>query len=340
MGTGTCCALGSVQRWRCLGFSGRGRILVSAGSLAWLARLIYSSHVAFSSVDCRGADEFERLTTNLIGRRRAAMVVGACVAELAQTRKPVAADVIPPPGSGTCVGCLGVVDQLLSRCRGDLTGCVSSQDDRPEVFEAPWQLPLQLDRLKNDDPSEDVSRQMKQLQKAVAAAGGQNLQVGEDGRYLRAEFLVDLPFLGKDADDCEWYFTPRDTIVQFRAERRSGRADFGANRQRLEEIRQRLNWEILPVIRNRQRAFFFGESPLDKFGPALYDQLRPGAEPTPDEAETLSRQGKDAKAERAWALRDTFANDDLGYENANGVLDAASRDFLRALCDPKLQICE
>ena len=30
---------------------------------------------------------------------------------------------------------------MLYRCAGDLKGCVSSQDDRPEVFEAPWVLP-------------------------------------------------------------------------------------------------------------------------------------------------------------------------------------------------------
>ena len=41
--------------------------------------------------------------------------------------------------------------------------------------------------------------------------------------------------LGPDADDVEWYFTPDDLLVQFRAERRSGGADFGANRRRLED---------------------------------------------------------------------------------------------------------
>ena len=35
------------------------------------------------------------------------------------------------------------------------------------------------------------------------------------------------------------YFTPDDLIVQFRAERRSGAADFGLNRRRLEEMQSR-----------------------------------------------------------------------------------------------------
>ena len=45
---------------------------------------------------------------------------------------------------------------------------------------------------------------------------------------------MDVPLLGPDADDVEWYFTPEDLIVQFRAERRSGGPDFGRNRERLE----------------------------------------------------------------------------------------------------------
>eukprot|EP00434_Breviolum_minutum_P030645 symbB.v1.2.027099.t1/scaffold2757.1/size71457/2 len=66
-------------------------------------------------------------------------------------------------------------------------------------------------------------------------AGGNILSESDDHRYLRAEFLVEVPLLGEDADDVEWYFTPDDLIVQFRAERRSGNTDFGTNRQRLEE---------------------------------------------------------------------------------------------------------
>ena len=37
-----------------------------------------------------------------------------------------------------------------------------------------------------------------------------NVRIGEDGRYLRCEFPVDVPFVGKDVDDVEWYFTPGD----------------------------------------------------------------------------------------------------------------------------------
>jgi len=246
--------------------------------------------------------------------------------------REASAEVMPAPGEGGCVTCLGVVDQLLARCKGELKGCVASQDDRPEVFEAPWQLP--------DLSEPDVPTYMGQLKAAVANAGGRIYKVGEDGRYLRAEFSVNLPFVGPDIDDCEWYFTPGDTLVQFRAERRSGGSDFGENRRRLEALRKDLDWDNVPVLRNRQRALFFFESPFDSFGPALYDALSPGQEPSLDEAAVLSKQGKSPEKEAAWAVRDLLSNDDLGVENKDGVLDAATREFLRATCDPKLQICD
>lgn len=242
------------------------------------------------------------------------------------------------PPDGTCVGCLGVVDGLLYRCTGDLKGCVSSQDDRPEVFEPPWVLP-ELGRL-SDDSSINVGKYMKKLQQAVNKAGGSIIRTDDNGRYLRAEFRTELPFLGKDVDDCEWYFTPGDLTVQFRGERRSGGSDFGENRRRLDQLRQDLGWDVLPMVRNRQRALFFAESPLDRFGPALYDALRPDGEPTPYEASVLDLQGESIKSGKNMISNNPLATDDLGIENETGVLDKATRDFLRKTCDAKSQICE
>jgi hypothetical protein len=181
---------------------------------------------------------------------------------------------------------------------------------------------------------------MSQLQLAVRAEGGKVVSVGKDGRYVRAEFPIEIPILGKDIDDCEFYFTPKDVTVQFRSERRSGRPDFGENRRRLQRIREQLRWDLLPVLRNRQRALFFFESPLDNFGPALYDQLRPGQEPTPGEAEILARQGDNRRTNKKSIGSSPFRTDDLGVENEDGLLDKAARDWLRATCDPKQQICE
>lgn len=277
-------------------------------------------------------------------KRRAALAVAAGLWGPAAAASRGAAEVPAAPPNGGCVGCLGVIDGLLARCTGDLQGCVSSQDDRPQVFEAPWVLPeLQVAGRPKDVPAAgDVAGPMKLLQRAVLEAGGRVVSTGEGGRYLRTEFPVEVPFLGKDVDDCEWYFTPDDNAVQFRAERRTGRPDFGENRRRLEQVRQILGWDVLPVLRNRQRALFFAESPLDSFGPALYDALRPGEELTPYEAGVLARQGERLKAGRSRGQLAGFplASDDLGRENEDGILDAATRDFLRTTCDPKTQICE
>lgn len=37
--------------------------------------------------------------------------------------------------------------------------------------------------------------------------------------------------------------------------------------QVLEDLRMQLGWEAVPILRNRQRLLFFGESPFDSFGP-------------------------------------------------------------------------
>ncbi|CAK9069798.1 Hypothetical protein SCF082_LOCUS34868, partial [Durusdinium trenchii] len=256
--------------------------------------------------------------------RRALPSLLGCLAGLPRPEVEVFA-LAPPPEEGSCITCLGVMDDLLARCRGgvsgSLSGCVASQDDRPEVFEPPWQLPEP-----RGGEQVDIQPLASKLRRAVMEAGGNILSESDDHRYLRAEFVVDVPLLGQDADDVEWYFTPDDLIVQFRAERRSGAADFGLNRRRLEEIRQALGWDLVPVVRNRQRALFFGESPFDNFGPALYDALRPGQEPTPGEAQ---------------GLMNLFArDDDLGAENAVPGLDEATRSYLRKKCDGKSQICE
>ena len=77
----------------------------------------------------------------------------------------------------------------------------------------------------------------------------------------------------------EFYFTPDDTTIQFRVG--SLNANTGAsstlvsmstlssmkNLERCEAIRKQLGYLKLPVLRNRKRSFFFGESDFDTFGP-------------------------------------------------------------------------
>ena len=75
--------------------------------------------------------------------------------------------------------------------------------------------------------------------------------------------------------DVEWVFPEDDAIADARALSRRGapggrvgRALARAQGERLlEALRLDLGWAKVPIIRNRQRALGFVESPLDRFGP-------------------------------------------------------------------------
>ena len=47
--------------------------------------------------------------------------------------------------------------------------------------------------------------------------------------------------------------------------------DFNTNADRFEKIRRGLGWEAVAVLRNRKKAFFFGRSDMDSFGPTTYN---------------------------------------------------------------------
>lgn len=114
---------------------------------------------------------------------------------------------------------------------------------------------------------------MKKLRTYVEGMPGVEVITAEDG-YLYVTFSEGN---GAVVDDTEFYFTPSDAIIQFRSARREGKGDRGANLKRMEKIRIALGFEKVPVLRNRRRALFFMESPLDQFGPT-YGQDAPGPE--------------------------------------------------------------
>jgi len=149
-------------------------------------------------------------------------------------------------------------DGLFPDCPADGGACISSQDDRPAVWDNPW---IAEGALKDD---------FEALRRIVERLGGR-VTASDNERYLRTEFEEKGALGGVAVDDVEFFFTPGDVLVQFRAERRGGAADFGANRKRLEKARIALGWEKVPVLRNRRRALVVVESPLDSFGPATYD---------------------------------------------------------------------
>lgn len=135
---------------------------------------------------------------------------------------------------------------------------MSSQDDRPQVWDNPWDT--------DDEPVKAMARLRKVIESEL-----NGIIVEADDRYLRAAFTTE-GIGGIVFDDVEFYFPADDRLIQFYALRRGGfPTDFGANRQRLEQARIALGYEKVPVLRNRKLALFFGESPFDSFGPATYD---------------------------------------------------------------------
>lgn len=113
--------------------------------------------------------------------------------------------------------------------------------------------------------------------------------VFQQGRYTRVMF-----FDASSSSVGEFYFTPNDTTVQFRiatvASSSSQRLYTKSynNLRRAENIRQQLGYLKLPVLRNRKRTLFFGESELDTFGPGSA-ALGPPAEMRTGELEGIDR---------------------------------------------------
>jgi len=184
--------------------------------------------------------------------------------------------------------CLGVWDGLLADCPHDkniLSGkarCTSSQDDTPGIFSEPWDY--------SESSSLDYKDQMRLLVTAielVCSKRGDTVQIQTQiDRYLRVSFVD-----GKSGElsTGEFYFTPNDTTIQFRVGSAGNKASnvlmkSTANLERCEMIRKEARFLKLPVLRNRKRTLFFGESDYDSFGPGSA-ALGPPAEMTTGELE-------------------------------------------------------
>jgi len=114
----------------------------------------------------------------------------------------------------------------------------------------------------------------------------------QEGRYLRVKFIDKTsgePSIG------EFYFTPNDTTVQYRVAS-AGESSLGSlkNMDRCEMIRKELRYLKIPVLRNRSRTLFFGESELDTFGPGSA-MLGPPAEMSAGELEGRGSDDVDPK---------------------------------------------
>lgn len=81
----------------------------------------------------------------------------------------------------------------------------------------------------------DRARAMAHLIDAIRSMDGARI-VSEQPDYLYAQFRT--PWMGF-VDDVEFFLDPVAGVMQVRSASRLGRSDLGANRRRIEEIRQR-----------------------------------------------------------------------------------------------------
>jgi len=118
---------------------------------------------------------------------------------------------------------LGLVNQKLSACSSK-PNCVSSEIGTPSDKKvAPFTL-----------NSGQVAQDWKRLQDAILAHGGQLVHI--DKQYLAATFTSSLFGF---VDDLEARLDTVNNAIQIRSASRVGTSDFGANRTRVELLRQR-----------------------------------------------------------------------------------------------------
>ena len=124
---------------------------------------------------------------------------------------------------------LGVRDGLLKPPVARSWNSVSSQAGRHEHTEYHLIAPLRY--------SGDAGAAFARLENVVAAMPGATVVERQPG-YLYAQFQTRML---KFVDDVEFLLDAPAGVIHMRSASRLGRKDFGANRQRLEAVRQRFD---------------------------------------------------------------------------------------------------
>jgi uncharacterized protein (DUF1499 family) len=122
-------------------------------------------------------------------------------------------------------GAPGLRDGRLAGCP-DSPNCVSTESYRDKHSIAPLTF-----RSSTGDALECLTRIITGMKRAKIVAA--------DGNYIGAEFRTLLGFV----DDVELYVDDKSRTIRMRSASRIGYSDFGVNRRRLEEIRNRFDRE-------------------------------------------------------------------------------------------------
>ena len=232
------------------------------------------------------------------------------VSMIQQTYVANAAETVGKDEACTTASCLGVWDGLFADCphgRSTKSSCVSSQDDTPGNFAEPWDYSDNISLVSSSSSVVDeiYKDEMDKLILALQSTGDDVDILYQEGRYLRVLFKD----VNGEKSIGEFYFTPNDTTVQFRIESIVSSTPAAtktlnllgskslSNMERSERIRKALGYTKVVVLRNRKRAFIFGESELDSFGPSANPSamLGPPEEMDPGElnGEGRTRRGSD-----------------------------------------------
>ena len=126
--------------------------------------------------------------------------------------------------SGVRPANLGVKEGLLAPCPAT-PNCVSSQSADKEHAIAPLHY------------RENATDMIAELKKVILTMKRAEIVVSTDS-YLHAEFTSAL---FRFVDDVEFLCDDRARLIHMRSASRVGRFDYGVNRKRVEEIRQRWN---------------------------------------------------------------------------------------------------
>ena len=116
---------------------------------------------------------------------------------------------------------LGVVDGRLAPCP-ESPNCVSTQ--APQDDQAHYIAPVPFENT----PGNTMNRIVQEVTRMPRTR-----IVKRDGNYLRAEFRSRIFGF---VDDVEFYLDTETNLIHFRSAARKGYGDFGANRDRMEEL--------------------------------------------------------------------------------------------------------
>ena len=117
---------------------------------------------------------------------------------------------------------IGLTNGRFAQCP-DSPNCVSSMADDKKHFIEP--IPYEGDRAGARQTMLSVIQSMKRSR-----------LISQSDTYIHAEFRS---FLFRFVDDVELFFPENTPVIHMKSASRTGYSDFGVNRKRLEEIRQK-----------------------------------------------------------------------------------------------------